>query len=196
MTTDGYPPPPQNPHLPDGPGYGAPQGGPYGFPGQGFGDRGFGDQGFGGRTPAGLLPRLGARMLDSLVVGLPMGLLTFVVALSTHSFVYDLLMSALTGAVAFGYWTYFESTRGTTPGKKLLGLSVVGPDGGRPTFEQAAKRNAFEALQILTGVPLLGWVADLIYLIVCIGIAVTIGQNPSRQGFHDVFAGGTRVVRS
>lgn len=197
------------------PQYGAPQGGApqygapqYGTPQFGAGGPGyptppsadFGQNpGFGpgpGAQPAELLPRLGARIIDGLIVGIPMGILTGIVAVATGDGFLSLLVSMLTGFVCFGYWTYFESTQGATLGKKLLGLSVVGPNGGNPTLEEAAKRNAFVALQILTGIPFLGWLANALSLAAYIGIAVTIAQDPNMQGFHDKFAGGTRVVKS
>ncbi len=125
-----------------------------------------------------------------------MGILTAIVTFGSGSGFMSLLMSILTGLVAFGYWTYLESSQGATFGKKLLGLSVVGPAGGHPTLEEAAKRNAFVALQVLTGIPILGWLASLASLAAYIGIAVTIEKDGTKQGFHDKFAGGTRVVKS
>src|SRR5690606_12804404 len=131
------------------PQYGAPQ---YGAPQYGAPqDGGFGGPGFpgpdpnsGAGTPGELLPRLGARIIDGLIVGIPMGILSaiMIIASGGSGFV-DFFMTVVSGVVAFGYWTYMESARGATIGKKLLGLSVAGPAGGNPTIEQAAKRNAF-----------------------------------------------------
>ena len=184
------------------PQYGAPQ---YGAPQYGAPqDGGFGGPGFpgpdpnsGAGTPGELLPRLGARIIDGLIVGIPMGILSaiMIIASGGSGFV-DFFMTVVSGVVAFGYWTYMESARGATIGKKLLGLSVAGPAGGNPTIEQAAKRNAFVALQILTGIPLLGFLAGLLSLAAYIGIAVTIEQDGNKQGFHDKFAGGTQVRKS
>lgn len=152
--------------------------------------------GFGSSRPGELLPRLGARLIDSLIVGIPMALLTGLVVIGSDSGFMAFVMSVLSGAVAFGYWTYLESTKGATIGKKLLGLSVVGPDGGLPTLEQAAKRNVFVALQILSGIPLLGWLVSLVSFAAWIAVAVTIEQDSGKQGIHDKFAGGTQVVKS
>ncbi|WP_016690999.1 RDD family protein [Rhodococcus rhodochrous] len=179
------------------PQYGAPQ---YGAPqGGGFGGPGFPgpDPNFGTGAPGELLPRLGARIIDGLIVGIPMGILSaiMIIASGGSGFV-NFFMTVVSGVVAFGYWTYMESARGATVGKKLLGLSVAGPAGGNPTLEEAAKRNAFVALQIFTGVPLLGFLAGLLSLAAYIGIAVTIEQDGNKQGFHDKFAGGTRVRKS
>jgi len=152
--------------------------------------------GFGPTQPGELLPRLGARILDALIVGIPMAILTSLVVFGSDSGFMAFVMSVLSGVAAFAYWTHFESTKGATIGKKLLGLSVVGPDGGLPTREQAAKRNAFVALQIFSGIPFLGWLVSLASLAAWIGVAVTIEQDNGKQGFHDKFAGGTRVVKS
>lgn len=251
MTTGGYPPPPQDPHVPGGypgggspsyggtpsdytqqfPQYGAPQNGApqygapqygapqYGTPQNGAprydapqygapqygapagdqfgGGPGFPGPNFGTGTPGQLLPRFGARIIDGLIVGIPMGILSVVMLLASggSGFV-NFFMTVVSGVVAFGYWTYMESTQGATLGKKLLGLSVAGPAGGNPTLEQAAKRNAFVALQILTGIPLLGLLAGLLSFAAYIGIAVTIEQDGNKQGFHDKFAGGTQVRKS
>ena len=175
--------------TPQGDQYGAPFGGAPGFPGP--------DPSFGAGTPGQLLPRLGARIIDGLIVGIPMGILTGIMLLASggSGFV-NFFMTVVTGVVALGYWTYMESTQGATLGKKLLGLSVVAPGGGRPTLEQAAKRNAFVALQILTGIPVLGFLAGLLSFAACIGIAVTVEQDGNKQGFHDKFAGGTQVRKS
>ncbi|MEE2031680.1 RDD family protein [Rhodococcus chondri] len=182
------------------PQYGAPQGDPYGAgPQFGSGAPGFPPApgpGFGPSRPGDLLPRLGARIIDGLIVGIPMGILTAIVTFGSSSGFMALLMSVLSGAVAFGYWTYLESSKGATFGKQLLGLSVVAPGGGLPTLEQAGKRNAFVALQALTGIPILGWLVSIALLAAYIGIAVTIEQDGNKQGFHDKFAGGTQVVKS
>ena len=151
---------------------------------------------FGVTRPGELLPRLGARILDSLIVGIPMAILTSIVVFGSDSGFMAFVMTVLSGVAAFAYWTHFESTKGATIGKKLLGLSVVGPNGGLPTREEAAKRNAFVALQILSGIPFLGWLVSLASFAAWIGIAVTIEKDSGKQGFHDKFAGGTRVVKS
>lgn len=151
---------------------------------------------FGSTQPGELLPRLGARILDSLIVGIPMAILTSIVVFGSDSGFMAFVMAVLSGAAAFAYWTHFESTKGATIGKKLLGLSVVGPNGGLPTREEAAKRNAFVALQIFSGIPFLGWLVSLASFAAWIGIAVTIEKDNGKQGIHDKFAGGTRVVKS
>ncbi|WP_138998691.1 RDD family protein [Rhodococcus zopfii] len=167
-----------------GPQYGAPQ---YGAPQPTFGP--------GAGQPGELLPRLGARIIDALIIGVPFGILTGIVSLAGSTFL-TVVLGLLTGLALLGYAAYFESTKGWTLGKKVLGLSVTGPDGGLPTLEQAVKRNAYLGLQAFAGIPVLGWLFNIASLAAFIGIAVTIGQSPTKQGFHDAFAGGTQVVKS
>ncbi|MCK8675543.1 RDD family protein [Rhodococcus sp. HM1] len=179
--------------------YGAPQ-----QPGQQYGAPQFGAPQFGAPQPASgpgagqpgeLLPRLGARVIDALIVGVPFAILTAIVAIADVFFL-TAVVGLLSGVAMLGYATYFESTKGATVGKKVLGLSVTGPNGGLPTLEEAAKRNAYLGLQALTWIPILGWLFNIASLAAYIGVAVTIEQSPTKQGFHDKFAGGTQVVKS
>ena len=94
------------------------------------------------------------------------------------------------GLLVFIYFVAFEVTRGWTPAKKLLGMSVRGPGGAaKPSLRESAIRNAFTLLAII---PYLGWLLALIAYFV---IAVTIQTSPTKQGKHDELAGGTQVVR-
>ncbi len=91
---------------------------------------------------------------------------------------------------------FFENSRGQTLGKQFLKLRVVGPDGANPTYEQSFRRNIFVAANLITWIPVLGIVVSLAVLVGVILIAVNISSDPvSRQGWHDRFAGGTRVVK-
>jgi uncharacterized RDD family membrane protein YckC len=128
-------------------------------------------------------------------VVIPFGIVTVIVSLADSIFL-TAVVGLLSGLAMLGYAAYFESTKGWTLGKKVLGLSVTGPNGGLPTLEEAAKRNAYLALQSLTWIPFLGWLFNFASLAAYIGIAVTIEQSPTKQGFHDKFAGGTQVVKS
>lgn len=66
-----------------------------------------------------------------------------------------------------------------TFGKHLVGIAVVGPDGGRVSWRVALRRNAFK--------PVSSAACGLGYL--------AILWSPDRQAWHDWFA-GTRVVRT
>ena len=83
----------------------------------------------------------------------------------------------LTGALGGLYFVYFWGMRGATPGKRLLGLDVVGIDGSSPIGLQRA---AARCLGYLLSGALLGGGFLLILL--------------DGSGLHDRLA-GTRVVR-
>jgi len=96
-----------------------------------------------------------------------------------------------------GYLSFMESSSGKTLGKMLLKLEVRGPQGGPPTMEQAVKRNAYFGLALLGAIPFVGWLLQFIAMVAAIiYILVTINNSPTNQGWHDVFASGTWVVKS
>ena len=153
----------------------------------------------GGYPPAGVKPgglgmRFLARIIDGVIVSIAAGLLGWifgglgdgqVAGMNTGIMVTGLFSGLLT----FAYFVLFESNKGWTPGKRLLGLSVRGPGGAaKPDARQAAVRNLFTLLQLI---PCLGWVlAPIAYIV----IAVTISGSSTNQGKHDEMAGGTQVV--
>ena len=78
----------------------------------------------------------------------------------------------------------------------ILRLQTRGPSGGKPTTEEAVRRNIWVAAGILAVVPVVGaWAGSILELVAVIGIIVTISQSPTKQGWHDKFAGGTSVIR-
>jgi uncharacterized RDD family membrane protein YckC len=93
-------------------------------------------------------------------------------------------------AIVVGYFALMESSRGQTVGKMLMKLETQGPDGENPSLEMAVKRNIWMALGII---PVIG---GLIELGAAGYIGVTISQSPTNTGWHDTFAGGTRVVQA
>ncbi len=96
---------------------------------------------------------------------------------------------AIWAAVTVAYFAMMESSRGQAVGKMMMKLKTLGPDGENPSLEMAVKRNIWYALSI---VPVLGVLAQLAATIY---IAVTISQSVTNTGWHDTFAGGTRVVK-
>jgi uncharacterized RDD family membrane protein YckC len=151
---------------------------------------------------ADLVTRFLARLIDHLLLGVVIALVIFPVVLaaifsgsdlSYWSFGSSASLAGIVGsivaaAITIGYFAFMESRNGQTVGKMLLGLRTEGPDGQSPTMEQAVRRNAWYALSI---VPFLGGLAQLA---VAIYIAITI--NNTGIGWHDTFAGGTRVVKT
>ncbi|MEX2324910.1 MAG: RDD family protein [Nitriliruptoraceae bacterium] len=159
----------------------------------------------GGGQPADLLNRFLAKLIDgvllaivntiivsTLLVGSMMGAggtsrsgMNFIGGFSGTGFVAG-VVSAL---IVVGYFVLMESSRGQTIGKMLLKLKVEGPAGGNPNMNVAIKRNAWMLLSI---VPVVGGVAQFVVAIV---IAITISNSATNTGWHDDFAGGTRVVK-
>ena len=102
----------------------------------------------------------------------------------------------LSTVIYLGYFGFMESSRGQTVGKMLMKLHVEGADGGKPTLEEALKRNIWMGLPILGIIPILGGlVAGVGQLVAVIMIAVRDQQRPgARRPWTDKFA-GTRVIK-
>ena len=147
--------------------------------------------------PGQLLDRFLARLIDSLIVGVPASIVVAILTVASSSWFLTSLISGIVYAAAYlGYFGYFESTRGRGLGKQIMKLQVVAPGGGNPTMEQALRRNAWTGASVLYLVPILGpIVAGLIELAAVIVCAVNISNDPKRQTWFDKLAGGTQVVK-
>ena len=143
-----------------------------------------GGQGFGGPVPGDLGLRLGARVIDGIIVSV----VTVILYLVTGSSF--IIYGILAGLLGIAYFVAFEVTQGWTPGKKIFGLSVRGPGGAlKPDPRSSLIRNGFYLLAIIP------FVGGLLELAAIIYIAVTINQSPTKQGKHDELAGGTQVIK-
>jgi uncharacterized RDD family membrane protein YckC len=112
------------------------------------------------------------------------------------SFAAGAVTAVIAAVLYLGYFALMESRTGQTLGKMVLKLRTEGPDGGAPSMEVAVRRNFWVALGILGVIPVIGGlIGALAELAIMIVIAVTINNSPTRQGWHDTFAGGTRVVK-
>lgn len=163
--------------------------------------------GLGVPRPAELLDRFLARLIDGVILGIVFGICNVLFAsIFLRGFTYSvgeyllywLFVSVITVVVSLGYYAYFESSNGATVGKQLMKLKVVGPSGtGNPTMEQAIRRNIWIAAQLAFIVPIVGtFLGGIAYLAAVIMIAVGINNDTvNRQGWHDHFAGGTRVLK-
>lgn len=138
-------------------------------------------RGTGDEDPGRLAPRTGARLIDAALLAAGGTALGLVLDFGSAWLV-------LQAVVVFAYFVLLDSAWGTTVGKRVLGLAVRGPGGGKPTVGQAAVREAFV---LLGAVPYAGPVLALLAWIV---ILVTVNASPTGQGKHDELAGGTRVV--
>lgn len=199
--TGGYPggqaPPPG---APGGP----PPGGYAPAPGAGYGPVS------GAGQPADLLMRFLARLIDGIIIGVVYGILSAIVLVSAiglngsgmgfgmgGSYAYSALNGVIGGILYLGYFALLESRNGQTLGKMLLKLRTEGPDGNPPSLEMALKRNFWVALGALAVIPFIGGlIGSLAELAIVIVIAVTISNSPTKQGWHDGIAGGTRVVKT
>jgi uncharacterized RDD family membrane protein YckC len=138
----------------------------------------------------GLLKRLGARIVDGLLIGITIAIVfALIPGVDTRGVLYALASTLL----YYGYFVFMESSRGATLGKQLLGLRVAGPAGDSPiTPDASARRNAWMLIGLLSGIPVIGVLAGLASLAVVIAIAVTISSDPRNRGLHDKF--GDTVV--
>lgn len=139
-------------------------------------------------NPVNLWPRLCARLIDSAIAGIPGAILTYF--FSDMGIALSQLGNMLSFAITFGYFVLMEMNGGATLGKKILRMRVLAP-GGAPTLGASAaiKRNSYLAVSIIP------WLGPLIGFVLVVYIAVTLGKDPNKQGWHDKFAGGTLVVR-
>jgi uncharacterized RDD family membrane protein YckC len=147
--------------------------------------------------PAELVDRFVARLIDSLIVGVPAGIVVGILTVASGSwFISSLVAGIVYSAAYLGYFGYFESNQGRGLGKQIMKLQVVAPGGGNPTMEQALRRNAWVGAPILYVFPILGpMIAGLIELVAIIVCAVNISNDPQRQTWFDKFAGGTQVIK-
>ncbi|MEV0437039.1 RDD family protein [Nocardia sp. NPDC050413] len=138
---------------------------------------------------AGIGSRAAARFIDWIIAGIVGGVVFWVLER-----VADLpgWVSILPGAgFGFLYFVFFEVATGSTPGKKLLGLHVHGAGGAsKPSIVESGKRNAYMLFNLIP------WIGGLLWFISAISIAVTVSASSTKQGWHDNFAGGTRVTKA
>lgn len=151
---------------------------------------------------ASLALRLGAKTIDWLILLIVLGLVSaplFLILLVTGSpsaiapwsanRVEHLGVRAVWAGVTVAYFTWTEATRGRTPGKRVLHLTVVDERGGVPTAAQAFLRNLW------MGLFLVPWIGVPAQVLAAAAIAVTVSHDSEGRGWHDLLADTTRVVR-
>lgn len=142
--------------------------------------------------------RLGARLLDWLILGLlQLGALFAMVATLVAVFngdtardgwdVYTVVGALVVAALAAAYEVVFVAVKGQTPGKMIVKIRVVrAGSGGVPGAGKSALR-WFVPVGVLF-VPFVGWLfVPVVYL--------ALLWDGNRQGWHDK-AAGTLVVRA
>lgn len=181
-------------------------------PGQGTPGAGGAAASSGVGQPADLMTRFLARLIDFIVLWIANVVIVGFIVVGAilgaaggmgsmfgggTSFLASLIGTIVSTAIFIGYFALLESNSGQTLGKMLMKIKVQGPDGQNPTMEQGVKRNGYLALYLIGIIPFIGWfLAPLATAAAAIYIAVTINNNTTtRQGWHDEFADGTKVIK-
>ena len=111
--------------------------------------------------------RVGALLLDALLIGAVFGVVSGLVAALTFVFITDPtgagavgaavdLLRSLTVVVGLGYFVLTEGKYGQTVGKRALGLVVVTEDGEAIGYRDALVRNVLRVVDALPAFFLLG----------------------------------------
>ena len=116
--------------------------------------------------------------------------------LETQMNVVPTLLYALFGiAISGGYFIYTWTAMRGTVGMRALGMQIGNAaDGATLTMDQAIRRwlalgGIFSLAQTLNPLPLLGLLIGLAAIVYVIFLLVTTAQSPTKQGWHDQFAG-------
>jgi len=137
--------------------------------------------------PVGFAPRLGAYLIDGLVLFVPQLVLSVAAVFAsaagsgsasnfeTVTSTAQCLLILVTAAYFIGFWAW----RGQTPGKMALGIKVVKTDGSPVTFGTALVRYIGY------------WISALVLLLGFLWVL----WDTNKQGWHDKIA-GTYVVRA
>ena len=133
--------------------------------------------------------RIGARLLDGLIIGLPLTILVF----ASSDFSEDretistpVWVQLLAAAVSALYEIVLIRQRGQTVGKRVLGIKVVRvTDGALPDWTASIVRYVLPVVPVLVPVPGVFLLSIVVYLVAIV--------HPLRQGWHDR-AAGTIVV--
>jgi uncharacterized RDD family membrane protein YckC len=144
---------------------------------------------------AGFWLRFVAAIIDGLVLGIPLGIIAFLLIASAIPFIAHtqdpmtvivtilpriLFLVVIYLVASWLYWGLMESSSWqATLGKKALGLQVTDLAGSRPTFGRASGR--FFAGRGISFVPSIG---GLYFLIDCI----MAGFTEKKQALHDMIA--------
>jgi uncharacterized RDD family membrane protein YckC len=126
--------------------------------------------------------RISARAIDYLVLAAAAG------GLGT-SLGFGVGWLLLTAVFTLAYFVVGDAAAGTTIGKAALGLRVEDATGNRPSVARALARESFV---LLGAVPFVG---PILALVAWVTLFVTIRRDALGQGWHDRWAGGTRVVK-
>ena len=96
----------------------------------------------------------------------------------------QIVATSLAVGLSYLYFVVCEATRGATFGKQACRLGVVTVDGRRPSYAEAAKRNAFMLVSLIPAT-----IGGLLTLVACLAVAVTMARSADGRGVHDRWAG-------
>jgi len=118
------------------------------------------------------------------------------IRIETQTNIIPTLVYAVFGiALSGGYFIYTWTAMRGTIGMRALGMQVGNAaDGATMTMDQAIRRwlalgGIFSLAQTLNPLPLVGLLIGLAALAWVIFLLVTTAQSPTKQGWHDKFAG-------
>ena len=133
------------------------------------------------------IERLGANIIDSIIVGIPAIVLFFMFRDGSATTSLGTLFGVALGAA---YSIGFVGLRGATPGKMALGMEIIRADTGEtpPGFDVAAKR---WVLTLAGLIPILG---PLINLGIAVACGVLISNDAQNRSVYDRIA-NTFVVK-
>lgn len=119
----------------------------------------------------------------------------------TYNYVASLIVAAISLAISAAYFVYFWTSSRATIGMRALSLQIGSAPGGETISTNQAIRRwlalsaPFILAQVLQPLPLLGLVVTLAAIGWVIYLIYTTAKSPTKQGWHDVFA-GTMVVKA
>ena len=135
--------------------------------------------------------RIGARLLDGLIIGLPLTVLVFAasdISEDRKTISTPLWVQLVAAVISALYEVVLIRQRGQTVGKRALGIEVVREtDGKHPDWTASIMRYLLPVLPALIPVPGLFLLSPVIYLVAI--------ADPLRRGWHDR-AAGTIVVKA
>lgn len=146
-------------------------------------------------------PRAVARLIDHVALALVTALVLVPLGLTASllggpaGFLASAVAVVSSSALTVGYFAVSEARGGQTVGKRLLGVRVVDGTGAAPALGVTLRRNAWTGLGVVSVVPVVGGlIGGVATLVAVVAILAAIAADPERRGWHDRFAGGTRVV--
>jgi len=112
----------------------------------------------------------------------------------------SIILTAVALAISGAYFVYCWTVRRATLGMQVLSLQIgTAPGGTTISRDQAIRRwlalgAIFSIAQVLSPLPLVGFLIGLASLAWVIFLLYTTAKSPTKQGWHDVFA-NTMIVK-